>query len=1082
MCSARNLDPDIGPASAPPLSGFFGQITPAGAFVAVAPAWAARTDARAWTDLVAASDRERVETALTAARRSGAGATLARLAGSEHAVQWHLRGAAAERLDLYLLAPEPSPATARAVAEGTDAGMALIDPDGYLRYANAAYARLHGRPRAALIGHPFTDPLEPGDRAQALADHETVLDGEAGVHQSTYELADGQGGRQSLEIHSKRLPRPEGPVRLATVVDATAQQGQASRLTDATSRLQDLADSMPGWVFRFRSTAAGEYRLDYISEGLHVKAGLAPDQPMAELADWLNYIPPEYHAAYIESIEHSRRTGEPWSHEWPMDVPVGRLWLFGASQPHTYADGSVVWNGLLIDVSPRKAAEQRLEQAEESYRSIFDNTSEGIFRSSRDGALLTANDALVRMHGCTDKADLLARSTDVGAQWYVDPAARADLVARLNRHGCTEDFESQMYRCATGEVFWARENAQAIHDADGEFLYFQGTLRDITAHKREQRLAGSRVEILEMIARGAELTHVLYECVGTLEQYRSRLTAAICHLYDGRMHVEAAPGLGNGCIEAMDGAVPAELGGAVAAALDGNRTAVATESDTIGPGGLAASMEACGYADIAAFPVHDRDGVALGLLLLFVAQRGEIDPEVHTLMSEIGQMSAVAFEQHRLAQRLIEQAQYDPLTQLPNRNRLSDRLQQVMLDAGRGDHPLAVLLLDLDEFKLINDTLGHGAGDRLLLEVASRLQECMRASDTVARFGGDEFVVVAPLRTNADATDVAERVLSALQPPIYLGHREVMARPSIGISLFPQDGLTGDSLLQAADTAMYDAKQAGKNQYSYFAESMNAQVSERLQIEAQLRAALEREELLLYYQPRVSLPEGGIQGAEGLARWQHPERGLLSPGAFLPVAERSTLIGDIDRYVLNSAAAQAAHWHAAGIELLVSLNLSARDLHRDGFGADVAATLERFAAAPAAIELEITESMVMQDVERATRQLRDLKARAPGLRVAIDDFGSGYSSMQYLRQLPIDTLKIDRSFVMDLDTAGAEQTARAIAKTIVELGHNLGLHVIAEGVETQAQADTLYALGCVAAQGFWFHHPYPSDDLEARLL
>jgi EAL domain-containing protein (putative c-di-GMP-specific phosphodiesterase class I) len=280
---------------------------------------------------------------------------------------------------------------------------------------------------------------------------------------------------------------------------------------------------------------------------------------------------------------------------------------------------------------------------------------------------------------------------------------------------------------------------------------------------------------------------------------------------------------------------------------------------------------------------------------------------------------------------------------------------------------------------------------------------------------------------------------------------------------------------------MYDAKQAGKNQYSYFAESMNAQVSERLQIEAQLRAALEREELLLYYQPRVSLPEGRIQGAEGLARWQHPERGLLSPGAFLPVAERSTLIGDIDRYVLNSAAAQAAHWHAAGIEFIVSLNLSARDLHRDGFGADVAATLERFAAAPAAIELEITESMVMQDVERATRQLRDLKERAPGLRVAMDDFGSGYSSMQYLRQLPIDTLKIDRSFVMDLDTAGAEQTARAIAKTIVELGHNLGLHVIAEGVETQAQADTLYALGCTAAQGFWFHHPYASDHLEARL-
>jgi diguanylate cyclase (GGDEF)-like protein len=434
----------------------------------------------------------------------------------------------------------------------------------------------------------------------------------------------------------------------------------------------------------------------------------------------------------------------------------------------------------------------------------------------------------------------------------------------------------------------------------------------------------------------------------------------------------------------------------------------------------------------------------------------------------MAQIASIAFDQHHLMRKLVEQAQYDPLTQLPNRSLLGDRLRQAMLEAGRKGHFVAVILLDLDEFKLVNDTLGHNAGDQLLTEVAARLQECVRAADTVARFGGDEFVVVVPIAEAADATEVAERILNRLQPRFRVHDREIAALPSIGISLFPQDGLTADSLIQAADTAMYTAKQAGKNQYSYFAESMNDQVATRLRIEAQLRDALEQEQLTLHYQPRVMLPNGDYYGAEALLRWEHPERGLLLPGEFLPIAEQSALIGTIDRYVLARAIGQVARWQAAGHDLLVSMNLSARLLNQEGFGADIARLIHDAGARPAGIELEITESMVMQDFAYATRQLRDLKERCPGLRVALDDFGAGYSSLKYLRELPIDTLKIDRSFINDLDTCDLTDTGRAIAKTIVELGQNLGMHVIAEGVETPTQVEVLLSIGCHEAQGFWF--------------
>jgi len=1021
-------------------------------------------------DLVAEAGRAAIETALRAALAGGDGEARARLRDRSVELVWRFSRIDAESACLSLFPPPPPPAMAAAVSDSVNAGIALSDRDGRLRYVNEAYGRIYGHPRGTLLGCIFVDVLQPADRERALAHHHDVLANGPGADPVEYEIQRSDGAWRIVDTRETLLELPDGLHRLATVVDVTEQRMNERNLADTEARLRDLMDTIPGAIYQFRHTLDGNYVLDHVSEGLRPITGFDDDVDMHDFEAWQSWIPAEALGPFLESIEASRENLTPWYHEWPIDVPAGRVWLYGSSRPHRQADGDTVWNGLLINVTPRRAAEERLGQAETNYQHVFEHTREGIYRSSPEGRLLDVNWPLVRMHRCESKEDLTERVRDIATDWYVAPDARSMIRAALEREDHVEDFEAEAWRLGTGERFWTSENGRVVRDADGTVLYYQGTVRDITAQRRAERFATRRGEILEMIARGEPLTQLVYEIVGTLEEYQPRLTAAVCQLHDGVMDVEAAPALSNACIAAIHDVAPSEIGGAIAAAMRGPQARLDSEQAPT-PGAserLHEAMVTAGYADVMAFPVLDQESAVLGVLIVFVATREDIDDDVRNLLHEMAQIASIAFDQHHLMEKLVEQAQYDPLTRLPNRRLLGDRLRQAMLDAGRKGHLVAVILLDLDEFKLVNDTLGHDAGDQLLTEVAARLQECVRAADTVARFGGDEFVVVVPIAEAADATEVAERILNRLQPRFRVHDREIAALPSIGISLFPQDGLTADSLIQAADTAMYTAKQAGKNQYSYFAESMNDQVATRLRIEAQLRDALEQEQLTLHYQPRVMLPNGDYYGAEALLRWEHPERGLLLPGEFLPIAEQSALIGTIDRYVLARAIGQVARWQAAGHDLLVSMNLSARLLNQEGFGADIARLIHDAGARPAGIELEITESMVMQDFAYATRQLRDLKERCPGLRVALDDFGAGYSSLKYLRELPIDTLKIDRSFINDLDTCDLTDTGRAIAKTIVELGQNLGMHVIAEGVETPTQVEVLLSIGCHEAQGFWF--------------
>jgi diguanylate cyclase (GGDEF)-like protein len=427
------------------------------------------------------------------------------------------------------------------------------------------------------------------------------------------------------------------------------------------------------------------------------------------------------------------------------------------------------------------------------------------------------------------------------------------------------------------------------------------------------------------------------------------------------------------------------------------------------------------------------------------------------------------------AQRIEYLAYHDNLTGLPNRAMFGTALSQSLHVGKRYGGRFAVFFVDLDRFKQINDTLGHEVGDLLLKEVATRLRNTLRTSDTVARLGGDEFVVLVPeLQDDAQAEAVARKVLGTVSRPFSVPGQELRVTCSVGVSRFPMDGADEQTLMKHADTAMYQAKEAGKNGFAFYAEERDVNSFERLALESSLRRALEREELLLHYQPKKDFRSDEIAGMEVLLRWQHPDLGMVSPTQFIPLAEETGLIVPIGKWVLRTACRQTMAWEAAGLGgLVVAVNLSPRQFIDENFLADVVAILAETGMDARLLELEITESMIMHDVERGRALLDTLKSM--GIRIAIDDFGTGYSSLATLKQFPIDTLKIDRSFIRDLETNAED---RGLTEAIISMAKALSLHLVAEGVETLAQSEFLRVRGCDELQGFLFSKPVAAADFE----
>jgi diguanylate cyclase (GGDEF)-like protein/PAS domain S-box-containing protein len=434
-------------------------------------------------------------------------------------------------------------------------------------------------------------------------------------------------------------------------------------------------------------------------------------------------------------------------------------------------------------------------------------------------------------------------------------------------------------------------------------------------------------------------------------------------------------------------------------------------------------------------------------------------------------------ERKRAEEKVKHLAFHDSLTGLPNRLLFSDRLRVGMVHANRYREKLAVLFLDIDRFKVINDSLGHSIGDELLRRIAERVGGCIRQEDTIARLGGDEFTVLLPgIAKEEDAATIANKILEAVRLPFFIEHRELFITTSIGVTLYPDDGADPETLVRNADTSMYRAKEQGRDNYQLYAPAMNSRALERLSLESRLRQALQNRELVVYYQPLIELATGQIRGAEALLRWQHPELGLVPPGDFISIAEVSGLIVPIGQWVLRTACAQASAWQKNGYPLSVAVNLSSRQFQQADLVFQVTEALQQANLSPASLDLEITESNAMQNAELSISALWDLKNL--GLSLSMDDFGTGYSSLNYLKRFPIDRIKIDQSFVRDVTR---DPDDAAIAAAIIAMAHSLKLTAVAEGVETEAQLEFLRAQKCDEMQGYLFSPPIPAAQFDELL-
>ena len=454
--------------------------------------------------------------------------------------------------------------------------------------------------------------------------------------------------------------------------------------------------------------------------------------------------------------------------------------------------------------------------------------------------------------------------------------------------------------------------------------------------------------------------------------------------------------------------------------------------------------------EITVTPIHDHDGVVTGSVVAF---------------HDVSAARAKSVEMSRLAQ-------HDSLTGLPNRVLFNDRLTQAISLAMRQDKQLAVLFVDLDQFKKINDSLGHAVGDKLLQSVAGRLVNCVRRTDTVSRLGGDEFVVLlSQVEHEEDAAVSARKILRALAAPHTVDDKNLDISVSVGVSTYPSDAADAESLMNKADTAMYEAKKQGRNNYQFFRRDMQVRLADRQLLEGELRSALGRNEFLLHYQPKFNLQTGQITGMEALIRWVHPQRGMVTPAQFVPIAEECGLILPIGRWVLLEACTQARAWRDSGLGIVpVAVNVSAAEFGDKDFISGVRAVLIATGVEPQNLELELTESVLMQDAESTVRTLGALKTM--GVTLAIDDFGTGYSSFTYLRRFPVDALKLDQSFVQAITENPGDAT---IVSAMINIGNSLNQRVIAEGVETLSQLKFLQSHGCCEGQGYYFSHPVVAE-------
>ncbi|HEY2000358.1 EAL domain-containing protein [Paraburkholderia sp.] len=693
---------------------------------------------------------------------------------------------------------------------------------------------------------------------------------------------------------------------------------------------------------------------------------------------------------------------------------------------------------LADDVTEQINAEAEAQRSNQMLETVIDNIPQRVFWKDQESRYLGCNMAFARDAGLAYPEQVVGK-TDHDLPWR----SLADTVRKLDHEVISTGVPKMSFELdllIDGVHRTTITSKLPFTDSDGRVIGVLGSYTDITERKRADLALRLQSRALDASVNAILITAPTPE--GNLIEYV------------------------NPAFKRITGYDPSEVIGHDCRLL---------QRDDRDQEGIALIRQSLGLnREVSAVLRNYRKDGALFWNQLFIAPVPNADGQTTHHIGVINDVTDLI----RYQEQLEYQANYDSLTRLPNRNLLRDRLEHALIIARRHNKGVAVVFIDLDGFKNVNDSLGHSVGDRLLGVVAERLARCARASDTVARHGGDEFVIV--MTDTVDEQSLIawmERVKAAISEPVWLDGTELYVGCSMGASLFPQDGDDTETLMKKADLAMYRAKDMGRNTFQFYQPEMNAAAGARLNLERRLRRALRDNEFLLHYQPQVDLVTGQIVGMEALVRWRDPEAGLIPPSAFIPVAEECGLIGPLSEWVLREACRQNKAWQDEGLPpTRVSVNLSARQFHQHDIAKLVTQVLEETGLEPQYLELELTESTIMRNAEEAVLMLNSLHALGIGL--AIDDFGTGYSSLSYLKRFPVDRLKIDRSFVSDIGMSGDDET---ITSAIIALAHSLKLQVIAEGVETSEQLDFLKERACDEMQGFFFSRPMPRDAIPGLL-
>jgi len=920
--------------------------------------------------------------------------------------------------------------TFRLIADTMQDGLVVIDPGRRVVYVNDRICSMLGYGPEEMVGRPVEDFLDEKNRA--LFEREVA------------QRRNGDNSAYELELTAKdgsRLTTIESP---RGIFDREGRfVGSFAIVTDVTQRRKD-EEVLRLTQFLLDRAGEGAFWADadgwffYVNEAACAMMGYTRDEMLSRRVP--DILPPESVNLFQDLAPRVREEG-PFTFEAVHLRKSGERFPAEVSLNYLDYQGRACYCAFARDITERKRAEAALRESEALYHSLFEGLPVGLYRTTPAGRMLDANSALVRTLGYPSLKSLLATNV---ADIYVDPEDRRSWQRSMEGVAAPQSFETRVRRF-DGSVIWVRFTARGFRGESGEILHYEGALEDVTDRRRaEEALRSSEERFRSLVQNASDLISIL-DAEGVV-RYESPSYQR--HLGVGREE--------HGGRDVRD-LVHLEDRGGVDEAL---RKLVAQPAEVV-------TFE---------YRLRHHDGSWRVLESTAANLLGQ--PAVSGIVLNSRDIT----ERKQAEEKLIHDALHDELTDLPNRALFMDRLRQSMERSRREPERLTVVLfLDLDRFKLVNDSLGHLVGDELLIQIADSLAGVLRPADTIARVGGDEFALLLEGgRDVSDAVRVAERIHERLTEPINLGGHEVFITASIGIAVHTPEYERPEDLLRDADTAMYRAKASGRACHVVFNRVMHRFVMARLQLETDLRRAVERGQLRVHYQPFLDLASGEVAGFEALLRWHHPRRGLLPPDEFLTVAEETGLIVPMGRFVLLESCRQIRELqrkHPDGRPLKLSVNLSNKQFFQADLFDQIEEALTVSGLEPACLGLEITEGVIIRHADSAASRFSRLKSL--GVQLYLDDFGKGYSSLSYLHRFPMDLLKIDRSFTSRIEEAEGNL---AIVRAIVTLAHQLGMKVVAEGIQTAEQRAKLHALGCEYGQGFFISEPVTAEGADALLL